>query len=155
LPAPMSRQSVIRDQKRTPSDCRRIAKDSMAAMDETVEHSSIQAVLHALLAIDGCGAVNDSLREKLLSLENKLASNQLHLAVLGQMKRGKRPTTCGRRCPMELATSKTCCAWAPVSSSAPGSDQAATAAPGSVGASMARDAGSRPRVRPSTAATYG
>jgi ribosome biogenesis GTPase A len=29
------------------------------------------------------------LREKLLSLERKLASNQFHLAVLGQMKRGK------------------------------------------------------------------
>jgi ribosome biogenesis GTPase A len=45
--------------------------------------------LHTLLRIEDCRGVNKCLREKLLSLERKLASNQLHLTVLGQMKRGK------------------------------------------------------------------
>jgi ribosome biogenesis GTPase A len=45
--------------------------------------------LHTLLTIEDCRAVNIGLREKLLPLERKLASNQLHLAVLVQMKRGK------------------------------------------------------------------
>jgi len=61
----------------------------MAAIDQTVERPSIEAVLHTLLRVEDCGRVNKGLREKLLSLERKLASNQLHLAVLGQMKRGK------------------------------------------------------------------
>ena len=45
--------------------------------------------MHTLLRVEDCGGGNKGLREKLLSLERKLASNQLHLAVLGQMKRGK------------------------------------------------------------------
>jgi ribosome biogenesis GTPase A len=61
----------------------------MATVDQTVERPSIQAVLHTLLGVEDHGGVNKGLREKLLSLERKLASNQLHLAVLGQMKRGK------------------------------------------------------------------
>jgi GTP-binding protein EngB required for normal cell division len=61
----------------------------MATIDQTVERPAIEEVLHTLLTVEHYGAVNKGLREKLLSLEKKLASNQLHLAVLGQMKRGK------------------------------------------------------------------
>jgi ribosome biogenesis GTPase A len=61
----------------------------MATIDQTVEHPSIEAVLHTLLGVEDRGNINKGLREKLLSLKRKLASNQLHLAVLGQMKRGK------------------------------------------------------------------
>jgi ribosome biogenesis GTPase A len=61
----------------------------MATINQTVERPSIEAVLHTLLTVEDCGGVNNGLREKLLSLEKKLASNELHLAVLGQMKRGK------------------------------------------------------------------
>jgi ribosome biogenesis GTPase A len=53
------------------------------------QRDSIAGVLRILLAISDCGTINDSLHDKLLSLERKFASNQLHLAVLGQMKRGK------------------------------------------------------------------
>ena len=66
----------------------------MTATEQNTPHSaeqrhSIAGVLRALLGISDSGTRNDSLHEKLLSLERKLASNQLHLAVLGQMKRGK------------------------------------------------------------------
>jgi ribosome biogenesis GTPase A len=61
----------------------------MATTDQIVERPSIEAVLQTLLRLEVSGVINTSLREKLLSLERKLASNQLHLAVLGQMKRGK------------------------------------------------------------------
>jgi len=61
----------------------------MATIDQIVERPSIEAVLHTLLGVEDRAGVNKGLREKLLSLERKLASNQLHLAVLGQMKRGK------------------------------------------------------------------
>src|SRR5580704_6050924 len=61
----------------------------MATIDQIVEHPSIEAVLRALLRVENSGSANKGLREKLMSLERKLASNQLHLAVLGQMKRGK------------------------------------------------------------------
>jgi ribosome biogenesis GTPase A len=61
----------------------------MAAIDQITERPSIEAVLQALLRLEDSGGMNRGLREKLLSLERKLASNQLHLAVLGQMKRGK------------------------------------------------------------------
>jgi ribosome biogenesis GTPase A len=66
----------------------------MTATEQNTPHSaeqrhSIAGVLRVLLAISDSGTSNDSLHEKLLSLERKLASNQLHLAVLGQMKRGK------------------------------------------------------------------
>ncbi len=60
-----------------------------AITDQSVEHRSMEAALRTLLAMENTGANNRSLREKLLSLEKKLASNQLQLAVLGQMKRGK------------------------------------------------------------------
>ncbi len=66
----------------------------MTATEQNMPHSaeqrhSIAAELRVLLAISDTGRRNDSLHEKLLSLERKLASNRLHLAVLGQMKRGK------------------------------------------------------------------
>jgi ribosome biogenesis GTPase A len=50
---------------------------------------SIEAVLRSLLSIQDFSAHHSTVREKLLLLEQKLASNQLHVAVLGQMKRGK------------------------------------------------------------------
>jgi ribosome biogenesis GTPase A len=66
----------------------------MTATEQNTPHSaeqrrSMAAELRVLLAISESGRKNDSLHEKLLSLERKLACNQLHLAVLGQMKRGK------------------------------------------------------------------
>jgi ribosome biogenesis GTPase A len=66
----------------------------MSATEQNTPHSaeqrhSIAGGLRALLAISNSGTRNDILHAKLLSLERKLASNQLHLAVLGQMKRGK------------------------------------------------------------------
>jgi ribosome biogenesis GTPase A len=66
----------------------------MTATEQNTPHSaeqrhSIAGVLRDLLGISDSGTRNDSLHEKLLSLERRLASNQLHLAVLGQMKRGK------------------------------------------------------------------
>jgi ribosome biogenesis GTPase A len=66
----------------------------MTATEQNTPHSaeqrnSIAGVLRVLLALSDSGTGNNSLHEKLLSLERKLASNQLHLAVLGQMKRGK------------------------------------------------------------------
>jgi ribosome biogenesis GTPase A len=61
----------------------------MAAIDQIAERPSIEAVLQALLRLEDSGGMNRGLHEKLLSLERKLDSNQLHLAVLGQMKRGK------------------------------------------------------------------
>src|SRR5271154_4738581 len=61
----------------------------MAIIDQSVERRSIEAVLQRLLEIEDSGGGDKTLREKLLSLERKLARNQLHLAVLGQMKRGK------------------------------------------------------------------
>ena len=50
---------------------------------------SIESALRTLLTNVDLVTSNSSLREKLLSLERKLASDQLNLAVLGQMKRGK------------------------------------------------------------------
>lgn len=61
----------------------------MAITDQTVEHRSIGAMLRTLLEVEDSRSGNRSLHEKLLLLEKKLASNGLHLAVLGQMKRGK------------------------------------------------------------------
>src|SRR3984885_10867896 len=66
----------------------------MTATEQNTPYSaeqrhSMAGVLRALLGISDSGTRKDSLHEKLLSLERKLASNQLHLAVLGQMKRGK------------------------------------------------------------------
>jgi ribosome biogenesis GTPase A len=59
-----------------------------AAERQLEQQYSIEAALRALANVDLVTG-NSSLREKLLSLERKLASGQLHLAVLGQMKRGK------------------------------------------------------------------
>jgi ribosome biogenesis GTPase A len=59
------------------------------AKRQTEQRHSLEKVLRTLLTIQESETKNDSLHEKLLSLEMKLASNQLHLAVLGQMKRGK------------------------------------------------------------------
>lgn len=50
---------------------------------------SIGEVLRTLLTIQESTTQSFSLHEKLIFLEKKLISNQLHLAVLGQMKRGK------------------------------------------------------------------
>jgi hypothetical protein len=61
----------------------------MAITHQVAERPSIEAVLRKLLTVEDCGAVNKSLTEKLQSLKKKLSSNQLHLAVLGQMKREK------------------------------------------------------------------
>jgi small GTP-binding protein len=60
----------------------------MNANEQAARCPSIEGMLHALFAMD-LAAINRSVRDKLLSLEKKLASGQLHLAVLGQMKRGK------------------------------------------------------------------
>ncbi len=60
-----------------------------AITDQSIERRSMEAALRTLLTIENAGTRNQNLREKLLFLENKLASNQLQLAVLGQMKRGK------------------------------------------------------------------
>ena len=61
----------------------------MTIVDKSVERLSMDAALHSLLTIEDSCSGNGGLREKLLFLEKKLASNQFHLAVLGQMKRGK------------------------------------------------------------------
>ena len=66
----------------------------MTATEQNTPHSgeqrhSIAGALRDLLTISDSGTKNGSLQGKLLWLEQRLASNQLHLAVLGQMKRGK------------------------------------------------------------------
>ncbi len=62
----------------------------MTITDQAVERHPIEETLRTLLGIAESGVGSDkNLREKLLSLEGKLVSGQLHLAVLGQMKRGK------------------------------------------------------------------
>jgi GTPase Era involved in 16S rRNA processing len=60
----------------------------VTAIENTVTRPSIEAVFQALLAID-LQAQQSDLRQKLLTLQSKLNSDQLHLAVLGQVKRGK------------------------------------------------------------------
>src|SRR5271156_6992618 len=50
---------------------------------------TIDELLRALLTIKAPGNGHNELRNKLQSLETKLADDKLHLAVLGQMKRGK------------------------------------------------------------------
>jgi ribosome biogenesis GTPase A len=60
----------------------------MAVTDQVVERQSVEGTLHALLVI-GSAANNQSVQTRLLCLQEKLAAGQLHLAVLGQMKRGK------------------------------------------------------------------
>ncbi|MGA7317666.1 MAG: dynamin family protein [Silvibacterium sp.] len=62
----------------------------MTITDQTVECRPIEETLRTLLTVVDSGiSSNKSLREKLIYLEEKLLSGQLHLAVLGQMKRGK------------------------------------------------------------------
>jgi ribosome biogenesis GTPase A len=66
----------------------------MTAIGQSVERQieqqlSIEAALRALLTNVDLVTSNSSLHEKLVSLELKLAADHLHLAVLGQMKRGK------------------------------------------------------------------
>src|SRR5271155_2111928 len=61
----------------------------MSIIDQSVGRHSLEEALQTLLSVDDCDAGNQGLRDILLSLENKLNSNQLYLAVLGQMKRGK------------------------------------------------------------------
>jgi len=61
----------------------------MVATAQSVEPHSIEGSLRALLALEESRGGQNGLREKLLSLETKLAEGRLHLAVLGQMKRGK------------------------------------------------------------------
>jgi ribosome biogenesis GTPase A len=67
----------------------RMSNTGQSAEHQIEERHSIAAVLRALLTTGDLGTSNSSWHEKLLSLERKLASNQLHVAVLGQMKRGK------------------------------------------------------------------
>ena len=61
----------------------------MAIADHAVKRQSIEESLRTLLAVEDSGVDNEGLRKKLLSLQTKIASGQLHVAVLGQMKRGK------------------------------------------------------------------
>lgn len=61
----------------------------MAIASHSVEAQSIEGSLRALLEVDEGRGTNKDLREKLIGLQEKLSKGQLHLAVLGQMKRGK------------------------------------------------------------------
>ena len=61
----------------------------MSIAGQTVERHPIEESLRKLLAVEGNGPGNKSLRDKLLFLQEKLASGEFRLAVLGQMKRGK------------------------------------------------------------------
>jgi GTPase Era involved in 16S rRNA processing len=60
----------------------------MTVTDQTVERHSIEAVLESLLATSA-SANHQGVRARLHALQQKVAAGQLHLAVLGQMKRGK------------------------------------------------------------------
>lgn len=60
----------------------------MATQDTTVEQYLVEGALSTLLSVDS--AINNhTFTSKLSSLATKLATGQLHLALLGQMKRGK------------------------------------------------------------------
>lgn len=61
----------------------------MTTTESNTEANPIDVVLGSLISIEEVGSNNSILREKILSLKKKLASNQLKVAVLGQMKRGK------------------------------------------------------------------
>lgn len=62
----------------------------MAIATQSVEAHSIEESLRTLLGNEeASGGSNKELHEMLVALEEKLAKGQLHLAVLGQMKRGK------------------------------------------------------------------
>ena len=60
----------------------------MNVTGRAVERHSIEWALESLLAI-GSPAHSQSAQARLLALQEKLAAGQLHLAVVGQMKRGK------------------------------------------------------------------
>lgn len=60
----------------------------MAATDQTVKRRSIEEALERLLDIS-LAAKSGSMHARLRTLQQKLTTGQLHLAVLGQMKRGK------------------------------------------------------------------
>jgi len=53
------------------------------------ERQSIERAMALLLSVCGREAGKNALLDKLLTLQQKLTSNRFHLAVLGQMKRGK------------------------------------------------------------------
>jgi ribosome biogenesis GTPase A len=62
----------------------------MPIATESVEAHPIEELLRALLGIEETSRRNNKdLRDKLIALVEKLATGQLHLAVMGQMKRGK------------------------------------------------------------------
>jgi GTPase Era involved in 16S rRNA processing len=61
----------------------------MAIASHSVEAEPIEGSLRALLEVDEARGSNKGLRERLISLQEKLSKGQLHLAILGQMKRGK------------------------------------------------------------------
>ncbi len=61
----------------------------MTITNQAVECRTIEAALHTLLTVEDDASGNQVLRDKLTSLQTKLTSGRLHLAVLGQMKRGK------------------------------------------------------------------
>src|SRR5271170_2430904 len=61
----------------------------MGTAPGSAREGTIDELLRALLTIKAPGNGHKELRNKLQSLETKLANNKLHLAVLGQMKRGK------------------------------------------------------------------
>jgi GTP-binding protein EngB required for normal cell division len=61
----------------------------MTIAGQTVECHPIEESLRKLLAVEVAGSGSKGLRDKLLFLEEKLASDEFRLAVLGQMKRGK------------------------------------------------------------------
>jgi ribosome biogenesis GTPase A len=61
----------------------------MSIAGQAVERHPIEESLRKLLAVEGKDPGNKSLRDKLLFLQEKLASGEFRLAVLGQMKRGK------------------------------------------------------------------
>lgn len=60
----------------------------MAPTEQAAKSLSVEGILHTLLALDLTGK-SRAIQEKLVALEQKLSKGQLHLAVLGQMKRGK------------------------------------------------------------------
>lgn len=61
----------------------------MAIASSSVEAQPIEGSLRALLEAAEARGSDKGLRERLIALQEKLSKGQLHLAVLGQMKRGK------------------------------------------------------------------
>lgn len=60
----------------------------MSITDQTAKSPSVEGMLDVLYAT-GLVGKNQGIREHLLALKSRLSSGQLHVAVLGQMKRGK------------------------------------------------------------------